>query len=193
MAFALTKGQGLLLRLEFPCFSRDTWRSIDLYLLFIIVPPCEGAQRSIAAVVNVYPLKATADEASKRVVSNTEAIKKRDSGPRSRLLDQRSFQASSQTICVPTICSQLICAYASSANGFELGRANPRPSSQATLRGFVAVFRPARGFFRNATTVFFVLGTALTEDGKSSLGCFVLRWWPWFRGWMRADSSSICS
>ena len=140
-----------------------------------------------------FPLKATADEASERVVSNTEAIKKRDSGPRSRLLDQRSFQASSQTICVPTICTQLICAYASSATGFELGRANPRPSSQATLRGFVAVFRPARCFFRNATTVFFVLGAALTEDGKSSLGCFAVRWWPWFRGWMRADSSSICS
>jgi hypothetical protein len=68
-----------------------------------------------------------------------------------------------------------------------------RPLSHATLRGFVAVFRAARGFFRNATTGFFALGAALTEDGESSLGCFAVRWWPWFRGWIRADSSSIRS
>jgi hypothetical protein len=31
----------------------------------------------------------------------------------------------------------------------------------------------------------------LAEDGDSSLGCFAVRWGPWFRGWMRAASSSI--
>jgi len=49
---------------------------------------------------------------------------------------------------------------------------------QATLRGLVAVFRPVRGFFRDAAAVFLALGAALAEDSNSSLGCFAVRWWP---------------
>jgi hypothetical protein len=49
-----------------------------------------------------------------------------------------------------------------------------------------------RDFFGTVAAVFLALGTALTADGNSSLGCFAVRWWPWFRGWMRAVSSSIC-
>ena len=65
--------------------------------------------------------------------------------------------------------------------------------SHAAWRAFVAVFRAVRGFFRAAATGFLALGTALTTDGNSSLGCFAVRWWPWFRGWMRAASFSIRS
>ena len=68
-----------------------------------------------------------------------------------------------------------------------------QPLSHAALRGFVAIFRAVRGFFRDAATVFLALGAALTEDGNSSLGCFAVRWWPWRSGWMRAASSSVRS
>src|SRR6202162_4358235 len=47
-----------------------------------------------------------------------------------------------------------------------------RSLSHATLRGFVALFRAVRGFFRDAAAVFLALGTALTEERNSSLGCF---------------------
>jgi len=53
-----------------------------------------------------------------------------------------------------------------------------RPSSHAALRVFVAVFRPVRGFFRDADAVFLALGAALAEDSNSILGCFEVRWWP---------------
>ena len=53
-----------------------------------------------------------------------------------------------------------------------------RPLSHATLRGFVALFRAVRGLFRDAARVFLALGTALIEDGNSSLDCFEVRWWP---------------
>jgi hypothetical protein len=68
-----------------------------------------------------------------------------------------------------------------------------RHLSHATSRAFIALFRAVRGFFRNAAAGFRALGVALTEDGDSSLGCFAVRWWPWFRGWMRAVSFSIRS
>jgi hypothetical protein len=64
---------------------------------------------------------------------------------------------------------------------------------QATLRALIAVFRPVGSFFRDAATVFLALGPALAEDGNSSLGCFEVRWCPWFSGWMRAASSSVRS
>ena len=53
-----------------------------------------------------------------------------------------------------------------------------RPLSHAALRVFVAVFRPVRGFFRDAAAVFLALGAALAEESNSSLGCFEVRWWP---------------
>src|ERR1700722_9113057 len=53
-----------------------------------------------------------------------------------------------------------------------------RSLSHATLRGFVALFRTVRGFFRDAARVFLALGAALIEDGNSSLDCFEVRWWP---------------
>ena len=62
--------------------------------------------------------------------------------------------------------------------------------SHATLRAFADVFRDERGFFRDAV-FFLALGTALTEERNSSFGCFAVRWWPWFSGWMRAASSSM--
>ena len=52
-----------------------------------------------------------------------------------------------------------------------------RSLSHATLRGFVALFRTVRGFFRDAARVFLALGAALIEDGNSSLDCFEVRWW----------------
>jgi len=61
------------------------------------------------------------------------------------------------------------------------------------LRAFVAIFRAARGFLRACTAVFLTLGAVLTTDGDSSLGCFAVRWWPWFSGWIRAASASIRS
>jgi hypothetical protein len=67
-----------------------------------------------------------------------------------------------------------------------------QPQSHATLRAFVASFA-RRGRFRDAAAVFLFLGAALTTDGNPSLGCFAVRWWPWFSGWMRAASSSIRS
>jgi hypothetical protein len=71
---------------------------------------------------------------------------------------------------------------------------SPLPSgqhSQAILRAFVTVFRVARGFFRVAVAVFLFLGVASIRDGNSSSGCFVVRWWPWRNGWMRAASASV--
>jgi hypothetical protein len=53
-----------------------------------------------------------------------------------------------------------------------------RPLSHPTLRVFVAVFRPVRGFFRDAAAVFLALGAALVEDSNSILGRFEVRWWP---------------
>ena len=53
-----------------------------------------------------------------------------------------------------------------------------RRLSHAALRVFVAVFRPVRGFFRDAAAVFLALGAALAGDSNSSLGCFAVRWWP---------------
>jgi hypothetical protein len=59
----------------------------------------------------------------------------------------------------------------------------------ATLRAFVSVFRRARGFSRYATVVVLALGAALSGDDNSGLGGFDMRWWPWFRRWMRTVSS----
>ena len=66
------------------------------------------------------------------------------------------------------------------AHGAHVLPAEHSLGSHATLRAFVAVFRAVRGFFRAAAAVFLALGAALTEDGNSSLGCFAVRWWPWF-------------
>jgi hypothetical protein len=44
----------------------------------------------------------------------------------------------------------------------------------AILR-FVAVFRLARGFFRDAPAVVLALGAALSEDDNSSWDCFGVR------------------
>jgi hypothetical protein len=66
-----------------------------------------------------------------------------------------------------------------------------QPWVHAALRAVVAVFRMSRGFFRACAAV--ALGEALTTDCNSSLGCFAVRWWPWFSGWMRAASASIRS
>jgi hypothetical protein len=63
----------------------------------------------------------------------------------------------------------------------------------AILRAFVAVFRAARGFFRAAAAVFLALAAVSAGDRNSILGCFLVRWWPWCSGWMRAASSSIRS
>lgn len=63
--------------------------------------------------------------------------------------------------------------------------------THAALRLFFAVFRAVRGFSRAAAAGFLALGTALTTDGNSSLGCFAVRWWPCCRGWMRAASSFL--
>ena len=65
--------------------------------------------------------------------------------------------------------------------------------SHAILRGFVAVFLAARGFFRAVAPFISPLAAAPTGDGNSSLGCFAVRWWPWCSGWMRAASSANCS
>ena len=66
-----------------------------------------------------------------------------------------------------------------------VGRNDPfEPLSHATLRAFV------RGFFRDATAVFFALGAASTANGNAGLGCLAVRRWPWC-SWMRAASSSI--
>ena len=72
----------------------------------------------------------------------------------------------------------------------------PRPACEdilgthAILRGFVAVFLAARGFFRAVAAFIFSLAAAPTGDGNSSLGCFAVRWWPWRSGWIRAASSA---
>lgn len=47
--------------------------------------------------------------------------------------------------------------------------------AHAALRAFVAVFSAVRGFLRAAAAGFLALGTALTTDGNSSLGCFAVR------------------
>jgi hypothetical protein len=51
--------------------------------------------------------------------------------------------------------------------------------AHAALRAFITVFRAVRGFLRAAAVGFLALGTDLTPDGNSSLGCFAVRWWPW--------------
>ena len=72
----------------------------------------------------------------------------------------------------------------------------PRPACEdnlethANLRGFVAVFLAARGFFLAVAAFIFPLAAAPTGDGNPSLGCFAVRWWPWCSGWMRAASSA---
>jgi len=52
-------------------------------------------------------------------------------------------------------------------------------TAHTALRAFIAVFRAVRGFLRAAAASFLALGTALTTDGNSNLGCFAARWWPW--------------
>src|ERR1700674_894410 len=87
--------------------------------------------------------------------------------------------------------------------------------NHAALRAFVAGFRAARGFGFSFSfdfvficimaaaavfmalvflaLVFLALTAAWTGDCNSSSGCFAVRWWPWWSGWMCAASSSIRS
>ena len=72
--------------------------------------------------------------------------------------------------------------------GFQRSRKTHATSRR--LASFRRLLSRERGFFGDAG-FFLALGMALTEDRNSSFGCFAVRWWPWFSGWMRAASSSV--